>query len=152
MTKRMKQPARKHPTKRTEGTESSPAVFMRDMGKSLAVTLIAALALLLVASLAAYFSPNPTALIQPLGLTVSALTAVIGGVSMIRFHKTGSLVCGFAIGTLLMGAVILASLFCRTYASGYSVGISLLLHAAFLALSVAGAYMGRRRAPKRRKR
>lgn len=152
MTKRTKQPARKRPTKHAEGGEASPAAFMRYMGKSLLITLGATLLLLLGASLAAYFSPNPTSLIQPLGLTVAAITALIGGISMIRIHGTGSLLCGFAIGTVLMGAVILASLFCRTYASGYSTWASLLLHAAFLALSVTGAYMGRRRTPKRRKR
>ncbi len=156
MTKRTKQSARKHPKKhpvrQSEGMEASPAVFARDVGKSLLITVGAALLLLLAASLAAYFSPNPTSLCQPLGLTVAALTALIGGISMIRVHGTGSLLCGFAIGTVLMGAVILASLFFRADASGYPAWASLALHAAFLALSVAGAYMGRRRTPKRRKR
>ena len=103
------------------------------------------LLLIVIASLAAYFSPNPNTLIAPLAIAAAGLTAFIGGVIAVRIHGGGALVCGLLNGSVFMTLMMLLSLCFARYASGYSAGISCLLHAGFVLLSVAGGYVGIRK-------
>lgn len=156
----MKQAVKRHPKKsvpvgrRQENIplEDSPAQFFRHALHALLWSIGVGVLLCVAAALAAYFSPDPTRMILPLGLSASALTALLGGVISIRRHGHGALLAGLTNGALLMALMILGSLFCKPLASGYATWLSLLLHALFLFLSVVGASLGRRRTQKRKKR
>ena len=132
--------------------EDSPAQFLRNALRTLLWSIGVGALLCVAAALGAYFSPDPTRMILPLGLAASALTALLGGVISIRTHGHGALIAGLTNGALLMALMILGSLFCKPLATGYAAWLSLLLHALFLLLSVIGASVGRRRTPKPRKR
>ncbi len=131
-----------HRTSRTRVEDDSPALFLRHMGKSLLISLGIGLFWILAAALAAYFYSDPDSLILPLALLSAALTALCGGFAAVRIHGHSALLCGLCNGSLLTAAMILASLFFRSYAAGYSPLVSFLIHTAFIALSVVGAFAG----------
>ena len=110
--------------------------------KGSAVTVGIGFAMTVVASLIAYFSADPNTMIQPLAWGASALTALMGGFLTVRFHKHSALICGLFSGGALTCIMILASLFLKSYASGYSVLMSTLLHTGFILLSISGAFLG----------
>ena len=132
--------------------EDSPALWAKHIGKSLLITLLAAVLLTLTLSLAACFYSDPNVLIRPMGLLSSGLTALIGGFAATRIHGHAALLCGIINGSAAMAFLMLLSCFLGEHAAGYSAGISLLLHAGFLALSVAGAYLGMRKKPKKKRK
>ena len=136
----------------SQTVESTPAIFFKHMGKSLLITLLSGVSLILLFSLAAYFYTDPDQLIGPLALVASALTALIGGFAAVRIHGHAALFCGLCNGCAAMAVMSLTSLFLKPYASGYSAGIALLFHAIFLLLSVAGAYVGLQRMGQNRKK
>lgn len=156
----MKQAMKRHPKKvvpagrrqEKRREEDSPAHFFKTALGALLWSIGIGATLCVAAALVAYFSPDPTRMILPLGLSASALTALLGGVIAIRMHGHGALVAGLTNGALLMALMILGSLFCKPLATGYTAWLSLLLHTLFLLLSVVGASVGRRRTPKRKKR
>ena len=138
-----------------DGKTATPH-FMKDIGKSLLISTLIALALNLIASLALYFTPNPAPLTRPAGLVTSALTALLGGIIAVRIHRHAALLCGLANGCAMLALILTASLFFKPFAAGYSVPSALGLHLAFLGLSLVGALMGIRQRSahpvKRRKR
>lgn len=156
----MKQAIKRHPSKalpigrkQDKGREEdSPAQFFKNALRALLWSVCVGALLCVAAALVAYFSPDPTRMILPLGLSASALTALLGGVISIRTHGHSALLAGLTNGALLTAVMILISLFCKPLASGYATWLALLLHTLFLLLSVVGASVGRRRTPKRRKR
>ena len=134
-----------HPTRREPVADASPALLPKHLLKSLGITLGVGLLLIISASLIAYFMPDPNALIMPLGLSAAGLTALVGGVIAVRIHGGGALISGLLNGTLLMAVMLLLSLCFVRNSSGYSAGISCLLHAGLILLSVAGGYLGNRK-------
>ena len=137
----------------TSGAEAdSPSLLALHIGKSLLITVLSGGLLTLVCSLAAYFYADPDQLILPLALAACGLSAMIGGFAAVRLHGHGALLCGSLNGLAATALMILVSLFLKPYAFGYSAAVSCILHVAFLALSIAGAYLGLRRPQKRKKR
>ena len=116
------------------------ASLAQNVLKSIGISLLTALASLLVLSTAAYFTPNPTSILSPLGLLASALTAFVGGFCAVKLHKKNALLCGLSNGCAMMAVMLIASLFFRDAASAYSPLVSCLFHLAFLILSVLGAF------------
>lgn len=141
----VRRPAAKKPPE-----EESPALWVKHLSRSMLVTLAAALVLTLGSSLIAYFTPNPNALVRPLSFVAAALTALIGGFAAVRIHKHAALLCGLLNGSLATALMMLVSLFFTAHSSGYSAGISALLHAAFILFSVAGAFLGLPKGVKRK--
>lgn len=143
----------KHPKHSNNGAQASGSL-VTDLLKSLLCTLATGLTLLLIASLAAYFTPDPARLTPALGLVASGLTALLGGIAAARIHKQGALICGLGNGAMLMAVMLLLSLFFTKEASGYGVWISAALHGGWMLLSVLGAFLGmpgkKRAAAKRR--
>lgn len=131
--------------------EDSPLHLVRTICKSVGVTLLTSLTLLLAFSLGLYFSPNPSPLIRPLGIAAACIGALIGGISAAKLYGHSALLCGLLNGCAMSLLMLLASLFFRSYASGDSPLIAALLHAAYFAASVAGAYLGGRTAGKKKK-
>ena len=138
-------PHARHTAQRTQEAQDSPWLLAKHTGKSLLITLGVSVALLLVLSLAAYFYTDPDQLIRPLGLGGAALASLIGGIAAVRIHGHSALICGLLNGCAFTVVLLVFSLFFRAHASGYSAGISCLLHAAVLLFSVAGAFLGLRR-------
>ena len=134
-----------HTARHEPAGEASPSLLSKHLLKSLAITLGVGVVLIVIASLAAYFSPDPNALIAPLATLAAGLTAFLGGVIAVRIHGGGALISGLLNGSIFMAVMMLLSLCFARYSSGYSAGISCLLHAGFLLLSVAGGYVGNRK-------
>ena len=137
---------------RDSSANESPALLIRHLTKSLLITLLAGIFLTLSSSLAAYFSPDPDRLIAPLALIATGGTALIGGFAAVRIHGQNALICGLLNGSAFMVAMMLLSLCFANYSAGYSAGISCLLHVGFVVFSVAGAYLGLKKVPKKKKR
>ncbi len=140
------------PQKKAPKENSSPFTLMKDTAKGMLVTLIAALASLLVCSLIVYFSSDPNKLIYPMGLLCAALTAMIGGFATERFHRHAALICGLLNGTVATGVWLLISFFLKDSAHGYSPLMSLLVHTLYILLAVIGAYLGIPRVKKKKAR
>ena len=138
--------------KRAENEENSPVLMGKHLLKSVSITLLISMALLLASSLAAYFSKDPASLIPPLGVLSSLVAAFLGGLVAVRIHGHSALLCGLGNGMLLSALMLLVSLFFTPFASGYSALLSCVLHVAFLLLSVLGGYVGMKRGkPKKKK-
>ncbi len=139
-----------HMRQRESAAEDSPAFLVKHIVKSAGITVLAALGLLLVLSLGLYFSPNPNPLIAPMGIAAAGISALIGGMAAVKLHGHSALLCGLLNGSAVSAIMLLASLFFRSHASGYSPLIAALLHIAFFACSVAGAYLGGRTGKKKK--
>lgn len=127
----------------TDSTEdTSFSLWGKQLCKSVPITLLAGLLMLIASALIAYFCKDPNGLIQPLGLASSAIAAFIGGFAALRLHKHHALLCGLLNGSATMAILMLFSLFFTKDAVGYSAWSSALLHTAFLLFSVIGAYVG----------
>lgn len=134
-------------TSRREHSAQAPGL-MHDVGKGLLISIGIAVSLNLLASLAAYFAPDPAALARPLGLAASAVTALLGGYVTARIHRHAALFCGLANGCGMITLLLLSSFCVGSLASGYSFPVTLLLHLAYVALSLVGALLGIRQKPK----
>ena len=145
--------AKRPPNQRAGATvEDTPALWFKHLCKSFLMTLAFGFVILLVLSLAAYFYNDPNTLILPLALVGAGFTALLGGVATVRIHGHSALVCGLLNGCLLLGLMLILSLFFKGQGAGYSTGIACLLHACVPLLSVVGAYLGLQRPSKKRKR
>lgn len=138
--------------RRTVSDEGSLGTLIRHIAKSTMIAIGIGACLLLVFSLALYFSPDPTPMIRPFGWIAAALTAFAGGFTASRIHGHGALICGLINGSVLTALMLLLALPCAHQASSYSAIVSCLLHVAFFAFSLAGAYLGLRRVPQKKKR
>ena len=132
--------------------EDSPGFLMQNVAKSLFLTVLIALGLLLLLSLGLYFSPNPTPLIAPIGIAAACISATVGGMIAAKMHKHSALLCGLLNGCDMSALMLLASLFFRSHASGYPAWLSALLHVAFFACSVFGGYLGSRTATRKKRK
>ncbi len=142
----------KNGTPKTALTAQSPlSLWISHLSKALLIALLSGMGLLLSATAVAYFTPNPSDWIPMLGLLISALTALICGFATAKLHQHAALLCGLYSGTLCMLLLLLASLFFKSYATGYTAWFSCLLHAGFVLCAIGGAYLGAR-PPKRRKK
>ena len=150
--KKTKLAKRKAPQHNTSPAEETPVLWIKHLCKSFLITIASGFGLLLALSLAAYFYSDPNLLIHPMALIVAGLTALIGGIAAVRIHGHSALICGLLNGCILLGVMLLLSLFFKGQGIGYSAGVSCLLHAGIPVLSVAGAYLGLRRSPKKRSR
>ena len=151
----MKQAKKKHPRRhtaqRTRAAEETGGGFAKAILKAQLITAGFGLALLVIASLIAYFTPHPLALVRPLGITASLLTALACGFCTARIYGHAALLCGLLGGGCTMLLLMLCSLLMQSYASGYPAWLSCLFHSAFLLCSVLGAYLALRHPQKRRR-
>ena len=129
-------------SRRASPEESTPRLWIVHLCKGLLITLATGLGLLLCFSLVANFYPDPDFLILPLALIGAGITALVGGISTVRIHGHSALICGLFSGGLLIGLMMLLSLFFTKDGIGYSGGVSCLLHAGIPLLSVIGGYLG----------
>ena len=120
----------------------SPKSLPIDAARALLVSLAFAIGTTLIAALIAYFCPDPVTMALPLGLAAAAITAVGGGFFATRLHGGSALVCGLINAALTSALMLLASLFCKPLAYGYASWLPPLLHTAFVALTIGGAYLG----------
>ena len=132
-----KHPTKKHATRRT--AQDCDAISPSKVCKAMLLTVAVGIALLLPASLLAYFYKDPTSLIPVCGLGASALTAFFGGMIAGRIHRHSLLTVGLLNGILITLLMLVLSLFFQKQSSHYPGWASALLHASFLILSAFGA-------------
>lgn len=101
--------------------------------------------LLLVMTAVALSGEDPLSLVRPMGYAVSAITALGAGLITVRLHGRRVLLCGlFAAVLVFVIYTALSFLPAMSVPSSMSGGISAALHGAAAALSMLGAYLGRR--------
>ncbi len=145
---RSRLPARRTPPHRKSssgGTPTSGAVFSKETLRAFLITLAIGGGTVLVASLGAYFHPDPDSIIHPLAYVAAALTAFFGGFTAGKLHGSAPAICGLVNGILLTATMLLLSFFFLSESSGYSALVSTLLHTAIPVLSVLGAVAGVRK-------
>lgn len=109
--------------------------------RSFFVTVLIAVGTILLASLGAYFTPDPDRFIALFSLFALALTAFLGG--FFAGKKQGVPALSGSINALLLIALmLLLSLFFRGGTPRYDTGVSILLYVAILPVSVLGALVG----------
>lgn len=136
---------RKNPQR---NTESPNAIFTKNTFRAFLITLAIGGGLILVASLGAYFHPDPDSIIHPLAYVVAVLTAFFGGFTAGKLRGNAPAICGLVNGILLTCVMILLSFCFLSESSGYSALVSTLLHTAVPVLSVLGAMVGTRKKQK----
>lgn len=107
--------------------------------------------LMLIMAAIACATPDPGKLTSWMGYAALALATVVGGAFAVRFTGDGvlsGLLCGTAM-SLMLWAV---SLIPVGWESTLSAGVSALLHLIPCGAGVVGALIGKKRAPKRRRR
>ncbi len=141
-------------SKTSAHTDRSPASFLKNAFRSVWITWVIGAGLIFLCAFPAYFSQDPSRLIRPLGIFAAYLTAFIGGIVTGRIHRHSALPCGTFNGSVLLGCMLLLSLFFRKEASYDPFWISVLLPCGILILSVLGAFCGlpRARSPKKRRK
>lgn len=152
----MKQTAKKRNGTRPSNHERENASLpLLDAFRSLLLCLGVALLLLVAASLAAYFAPDPDVLIPPLGLSVAALTSFLGGYLTLRRHRHSALMCGLLFGMLLTLLSLPLGVLLSSRGVAYPLWAVILMRTAVVLLSVIGSFCALRsleRAPKRKRR
>ena len=128
-----------------EGSAFSAAFFAGLF--ALPVSVGIGLVLLLALSLAAYTAKDPDKLTAPLGICALVITSVLCGFISARRGGHAAALCGLVGGALLTLFLLAASLCFSDSARaamtlGASGGVSLLLHAGVVILSVAGSMLG----------
>ena len=102
--------------------------------------------LLLIITAVALSGDDPAPLVKPIGYGISALIAFGAGLLTVRMHGRRVLLCGlFAAVLVFLIYTALSFLPAMSVPSSLSGGFSAALHGAAAALSVLGAYLGRRR-------
>ena len=118
------------------------------------MTLGIGIVLVLHASLAAYFTPDPALTVKPLGIACAALTALCGGLLAGKRKKDAALMSGAWNGLFLTAAMLIVSLLFRKTGTGYATWLTALLHAGVILLSLLGAFLTtvRKRSPQRNRK
>ena len=102
--------------------------------------------ILLIMTAVALSWEDPLSLVRPVGYALSALTALGAGLITVRLHGRRVLLCGmFAAALVFVIYTALSFLPAMSLPSSLSGGLSAALHGAAAALSMLGAYLGRRR-------
>lgn len=139
-------------SKTSARTDRSPSSFLKNAFRSAWITWIIGAGLIFLCAFPAYFSQDPSRLIRPLGILAAFLTAFFGGIVTGRIHRHSALPSGMFNGSVLLGCMLLLSLFFRKEASDDPFWISVLLPCGILILSVLGTFFGlpRTHSPKKR--
>ncbi len=143
-----------HRTHSKERESAAPLSFAKTLLSTTGLSLLLGALLSAALSLCIYFAPDPMTLIRPAGLLSSAVMTWFAGMQLQSKLRGGILINGMAAGLALMAPMLILSLLLSPYASGDTPLVAGLLHAAFPALSVMGAWLGEKRCarPKKRKK
>ena len=140
---------------RTGFEQSNAPLPLLSAVKALAIDLGISLILLLSATLAAYFAPDPNRLILPLGLSISAFSAFLGGYLTLILHRRQALICGLCFAFLLTLVSLPLTLLLSAYGVAYPLFLTCTMRTSLFLLSVAGAFCAlhrMERLPKKKRR
>lgn len=136
-------PARMHARKTAEPTSTG---FWRGIPAGLGASSITALCLLLLSAIIAYASPDPDALIAPLGFAGMILSCLAGGMGVGIGCRSGVLPCALLCSCAYLGLSLLLGLFFggelrQSLTLGLGLGASLGIRAGLVALFCAAALL-----------
>ena len=142
---------RKNSKKSTD--TSSTAHLVRSSARGALIGILVSVVLAIISCVIAFYSKDPDSLLTPLSMLSLYVPAFIAGVVAIRKKGDSSLLCGLLSGVIFMLFYMLVSLFFSPEdSSGYSLLLSLALHALIVLFSVLGSYAGKRHTKKRKRR
>ena len=130
---------------RTRSEQGNAPLPLLSSVKALAIDLGISLLLLLSAALVAYFTPDPDRLILPLGLSVAAISAFLGGYLTLILHRRAALLCGLCFAALMTLLSLPLSLLLSAYGVAYPLLLTCTMRTSLFLLSVAGAFCALRR-------
>ena len=124
------------------------SVLCKNAAIGTAISLLCAVALMLVGSLVCLRSDDPLKLILPIGLGTLYLSALAGGIVTVRRHGKKALLCGALCGLFLFVFFLGISLFFRGEGA-FSFLVTLLLRLLTILFSILGAFLGQKRTTRR---
>ena len=138
----------------TQKAETSLDKTLRSALYSLLIALGVAIALLLISTAIALQTPDPTALVDPIGYVSLFITAFFGGFATSKLNKhspyLASILCG---GAFVLLSMLFSLTLPHTLDSGMNIWTRLLIHALTLFTFPVGTFVGIKGAkPKKRKR
>lgn len=136
-------PARAHTPARASGNQGN---FARGILWGMALCTLGGLGSLLAGALFAYLSPDPDALILPLGFGATVLSCLLGGLGVGLKCDSAILPCSLLCGCIYTGLGLLLGLFFggelrQTLTLGLGLGASLGIRAGLVALFCASAVL-----------
>ena len=141
--------------KHSSQNQDSFAFLLKSSALGFAAAMICAAISLLIGGAICYCAPDPNKYIIPVGIVAIYLSAAIGGFVACRLQGGDALLCGGVCGALLMLTFLFFTLFFENDGKdAFSTGISLILRAMVIAVSILGAFIGSRqkRTPRRRRK
>ena len=125
--------------------------LIKNSVKGFLVSMALSVVLLMVCGYVCYTRQDPAALFKPLGVAVLYISAFAGGFAAARFNKADGMIVGLFTGIMLMGFVIILSLFIRENGEGSGI-VRWLLYAFVAIVCALGGRFGIPSVKKRRKR
>lgn len=111
------------------------------MGALVAVLTAVLLAFVLAAIL--YKTADPARYVTPTAFSALYVSALLGGFTATRLNKGSALLCGLAVGVLLVALAFVASLpVGNKLSSDYGITLSVALRAAVIGCALMGAFIG----------
>lgn len=127
-----------------ESASASPFALIRSSAIGFGCTVGVGLLFLLIAALIAHTSHDPNAIAASLAYAALYTTALFAGIITVRIHGHSALLCGLISGALLLLAGLLVAACLSADPMLQSTHV-LLLRLPVPLLSVAGAYLARKR-------
>ena len=145
--------AHKKMRKRTHENGSDGFGLLRHALTGTAISAIAGAALLLISAGIAYSCDDPHSVTTPLALLSLYLSALIGGFSASRMHRSDALLCGTVSGGVLMLLYLLLSCFLSEgFETPLPLYLLLILRLMIVVCAILGGFLGLPRPKKRRRR
>ena len=147
--KQMKKQLGKRKKKETAGKSETANPWLIPL-RCLLLTLLFGVFGIVALAVGLSFLPDPGSMIRPLALVVAGLTALFGGWLAGRKTPHAPILAGTINGLLLTALMLIGSLICRRYGTGYPPYLAALLHSSVILLSLLGALFGKMHRAKRR--
>ena len=127
------------------------SVLLKNTAFGMLFALLCAATLSFIGSLVCLRLSDPLSAIQPMGLSILYVSALLGGILTVRRHEKKALLCGVLCGLFLLIFFWILSLFFRGDGS-FSFSLRLLLRVLIVLFSILGACLGQKRQTRRPRR
>ena len=149
----MKHEARKSFQRKHRSAENTDlfSVLLKNAALGTGISLLCAVAMMLLGSLICSRSKDPLSMIVPMGLVILYLSSLVGGIVTVRRHGEKALLCGALCGLFLLILFWLTSLFFQGDGA-FSFFPTFLFRLLTVVFSILGAFLGQKRATHRPRR
>ena len=137
--------------RKDKGNDEGIRAVLKGAFVGLCVSLAAAVALWLVATLVAYSQSDPDSVMPLLAFLAIYIASFCGGIASSVSYRDMGVVCALLSGAMFFVVLLFVSIFAQDhYSSGYNIVTALLLRAASVGVFVVGGVAGRYKRQKKR--